>query len=276
MLLVGTSNPANSVDGLSVTYMATKCIAGISRIRDQPTALNDSGDHCYPTRLRVNGMHFYEFGHARIVGEQPLRGYPHNTLLFAATSAAQRGMMNLLFEFLPLFLFLGAFLYKGIYFALVVLMIAMPLGVLIKYIRTKSLDKMYFWSTIFLLIAGGLTLYFRNPLFLYWKPTVFYWVVALAFLGSQFFSEVPLVQRFFGLVDGLSLDQISAAQWKKLNLVWVLFFVGAGMLNIYVAYNFEQATWVKFKVFGLMALTFIFMLVQTLWIANLIGDDDAP
>jgi len=183
--------------------------------------------------------------------------------------------MNLLFEFLPLFLFLGAFLYKDIYFALVVLMIAMPLGVLIKYIRTKSLDKMYFWSTIFLLIAGGLTLYFRNPLFLYWKPTVFYWVVALAFLGSQFLSDVPLVQRFFGLVDGLSLDRISAAQWKKLNLVWVLFFVGAGLLNIYVAYNFEQATWVKFKVFGLMALTFVFMLGQTLWIANAIGDDDA-
>lgn len=182
--------------------------------------------------------------------------------------------MNLLFEFLPLFLFLGAFLYKDIYFALIVLMIAMPIGVLIKYVRTKTLDKMYLWSTVFLLIAGALTLYFRNPLFLYWKPTVFYWVVAAAFLGSQFFSEVTLVQRFFGLVDGLSLDKISVKQWKRLNVVWVLFFVGAGILNIYVAYNFEQATWVNFKVFGLMALTFVFMLGQTLWIANLIGDED--
>ena len=183
--------------------------------------------------------------------------------------------MSLIFEFLPLILFLGAFMYKGIYVAIAVLMIAMPVGLLVKYIRTKSLDKMYFWSTVFLLIAGSLTLYFRNPLFLYWKPTVFYWVVAVAFLGSQFFSEVPMVQRFFGLVDGLSLEKITAAQWKKLNVVWVLFFVGAGLLNIYVAYNFEQATWVKFKVFGLLALTFVFMIAQTFWIANLIGDDDA-
>jgi len=182
--------------------------------------------------------------------------------------------MNLLFEFLPLILFLGAFFYKGIYFALVVLMIAMPIGLFVKYVRTRILDKMYFWSTVFLLIAGALTLYFRNPLFLYWKPTVFYWVVAIAFLGSQFIGETTLVQRFFGLVDGLSLEKISAAQWKKLNLVWVLFFVGAGILNIYVAYNFEQATWVKFKVFGLMALTFVFMLAQTMWIASLIGDDE--
>ncbi len=182
--------------------------------------------------------------------------------------------MNLLFEFLPLIVFLGAYMYKDIYFALVVLMIAMPIGLLAKYIRTRSLDKMYLWSTVFLLIAGAFTLYFRNPLFLYWKATVFYWIVAIAFLGSQFFSETTLVQRFFGLVDGLSVEQVTPAQWKKLNIVWVLFFLITGLLNIYVAYNFEEATWVKFKVFGLMALTFIFMLGQSLWIANLIGDED--
>lgn len=181
--------------------------------------------------------------------------------------------MNLLFEFLPLFLFLGAFFYKGIYFALVVLMIAMPVGLIVKYLRTKVLDKMYFWSTVFLLIAGALTLYFRNPLFLYWKPTVFYWVIATAFLGSQFFAEKPLVQRFFGMVDGINFSKVTSSQWKKLNLVWVLFFIVSGALNIYVAYNYEQATWVKFKVFGLMALTFVFMLAQMTWISRLIDDD---
>ncbi len=182
--------------------------------------------------------------------------------------------MNLLFEFLPLILFLGAFFYKGIYFALVVLMIAMPIGLLVKYARTRTFDKMYFWSTVFLLVAGALTLYFRNPLFLYWKPTVFYWVVAIVFLGSFWVGDQPLVQRFFGLVEGMPLGKITRAQWNKLNIVWVLFFVAAGLLNIFVAYNFSQETWVKFKVFGLMALTFVFMLLQTFWIANLIGDEN--
>lgn len=182
--------------------------------------------------------------------------------------------MNLVFEFLPLILFLGAFLYKGIYFALVVLMIAMPIGLLVKYVRTQTFDKMYFWSTVFLLIAGALTLYFRNPLFLYWKPTVFYWVVAIVFLGSFWVGDQPLVQRFFGLIEGMPLGKITRAQWNKLNVVWVLFFVAAGLLNIFVAYNFSQETWVKFKVFGLMALTFVFMLLQTFWIANLIGDEN--
>jgi intracellular septation protein len=47
------------------------------------------------------------------------------------------------------------------------------------------------------------------------------------------------------------------------------------MLNIYVAYNFSQEIWVQFKVFGLMALTFVFMLVQTIWLARLIGGDSS-
>jgi len=181
--------------------------------------------------------------------------------------------MNLLFEFLPLILFLGAFLYKDIYFALVVLMVAMPIGFIVKYLRTKKFDNMYFWSTVLLLIGGGMTLHFHNPVFLYWKPTVFYWLVAVAFLASHYFAAAPLAQKFFGMVDGLQLEKITPAQWSKLNLTWVAFFIAAGVLNIYVAYNFEQATWVKFKVFGLTALTFVFMISQTFWIASLIGDD---
>ena len=184
--------------------------------------------------------------------------------------------MNLLFEFLPLILFLGAYVFKGIYFALVVIMIAMPIGLVVKYLRTRVFDKMYFWSTIFLLVAGALTLYFRNPYFLFWKPTVFYWVVAVVFFGSFWIGEQPLVQRFFGLVEGMPLERITKSQWNRLNAIWVLFFVAAGILNIYVAYNYSEATWVKFKVFGLMALTFVFMLIQTLWIARQLGDDDVP
>ena len=181
--------------------------------------------------------------------------------------------MSLLFEFLPLMLFLGTLFWKGIYPAVAVLMIAMPIGLMIKYLKTKTLDKMYFWSTVLLLIAGALTLYFRNPLILMWKPTVFYWAVATAFLGSRFMSDKPLVQRFFGLVDEVSFEKITPHQWQNLNIIWVVFFMFVGFLNIYVAHNYEFETWATFKVFGLMALTFVFMLGQTLWIANQIGDD---
>ncbi len=182
--------------------------------------------------------------------------------------------MNMIFEFFPLLLFLGTLLLKDIYAAVVVLMITMPIGLAIKSFRSGSVDKMYLWSTVFALAFGGLTLYFRNPYFTYWKPTAFYWAVGFAFLLSTWVGEKPLAQRFFGLVEGMNLEKITPPQWKKLNLVWVLFFIVAGLLNIYVAYNYSENTWATFKVFGLMAFTFVFIAAQTFWIAGIIGDED--
>lgn len=180
-----------------------------------------------------------------------------------------------MFEFFPLILFLATLLLKDIYAAVIVLMVTMPIGLAVKTWRSGSLDRMYFWSTVFALFFGGLTLYFRNPYFTYWKPTAFYWAVAVAFLASTWIGEKPLAQRFFGLVEGLNLEKVRPAQWTRLNFIWVAFFVFAGLLNIYVAYNFSEKTWGTFKVFGLMALTFVFMLAQTLWIANIIGSEEA-
>lgn len=176
--------------------------------------------------------------------------------------------MQFLIEFFPLILFLVAYVQKDIYFALIVLMVAMPVGLLLKYWRTKTWDKMYLWSTVFLLVMGAATLYFRNPAFLYWKPTVFYWVVGAAFLISGFVGGKPLARRFFELTGELPTEQISVRQWTALNLTWVAFFAGAGLLNIWVAYSFEEPTWVRFKVFGLLAITFVFMLAQGVWLMS--------
>jgi intracellular septation protein len=185
--------------------------------------------------------------------------------------------MQALFELLPLILFLGAYLFTGdIYVALGVLMVAMPVGLGIKYMKTRKLDKMYFWSTIFLLVFGAATFYFSNPQFLYWKPTAFYWIVGAVFLLSSFVGEQPLVRRFFGLSADLPLDQLTNREWRGLNLVWVAFFAVMGMLNIYVAYSFPEPFWVKFKVFGLMGLTFVFMIAQTLWLVSRMKDIEEP
>lgn len=183
--------------------------------------------------------------------------------------------MQVLFELLPLILFLGAYLYKGIYFAIGTLMIAMPIGFVIKYLRTKEVDKMYMWSTIFLLVFGGAALYFRNADFIYWKPTAFYWAVAVAFLLSLWIGEKPLVRRFLELSGELPTDKIDAGSWRRLNLVWVIFFAAMGVANIYVAYNYSEQFWVNFKVFGLLALTFVFMLAQGFWLMTKLGGDDA-
>ncbi|MGD8557923.1 MAG: septation protein IspZ, partial [Chromatiales bacterium] len=57
-------------------------------------------------------------------------------------------------------------------------------------------------------------------------------------------------------------------QWKRLNLAWVLFFILLGILNLAVAFNFSEATWVNFKLFGLMGLTVLFALGQGFYIVR--------
>jgi intracellular septation protein len=50
--------------------------------------------------------------------------------------------------------------------------------------------------------------------------------------------------------------------------VWATFFLAMGVLNLYVAYNFGLDFWIKFKVFGLMAITMVFIFTQVFWIAS--------
>ena len=81
-------------------------------------------------------------------------------------------------------------------------------------------------------------------------------------------SISPFVQRFFEVAGELPTDQLEPAQWRGLNLVWVVFMVSLGGLNLYVAYSFSEDFWVKFKVFGLMGITFVFLIAQSAWLVS--------
>jgi intracellular septation protein len=48
-----------------------------------------------------------------------------------------------------------------------------------------------------------------------------------------------------------------------------------GLVNLYVAYTFDENTWVNFKLFGLLGLTVIFVLAQALYMSRHLKADDA-
>ena len=174
--------------------------------------------------------------------------------------------MQLFIDYLPILFFFGAYFYKDIYFATAVLMIVMPIVMVVQWLITRKPNKIYIASTALVLVLGAATLFFRNPLFLYWKPTVLNWAIALAFLGSQFIGEKPFVQRMLG-----GAAQLRADQWRQLNQIWVVFFTAVGGINLYVAYNFSEPTWVKFKLFGMLGLTLVFVVIQTIWLTRAMG-----
>ena len=62
--------------------------------------------------------------------------------------------------------------------------------------------------------------------------------------------------------------QLSPARWNRLSFAWAVFFVASGVLNLMVAYQFDEATWVNFKLFGLLGLTLVFIILQGIWISR--------
>ena len=178
--------------------------------------------------------------------------------------------MQLFVDYLPILIFFGAYFYEDIYFATAVLMFVMPLILIAQWLVTRKLNKIFAGSTALVLALGSATLLLRNPQFLYWKPTVLNWAIALVFLGSQFIGTKPIVQRMMQGAAKLNTDQ-----WLRLNLIWVVFFIVIGCVNLYVAYTFSEPTWVKFKLFGMLGLTVVFVIIQTVWLTFTINKNES-
>ena len=186
--------------------------------------------------------------------------------------------MPLLLDFLPIVLFFAAYFITYDFFtALVVIMIAAPIAFALQWFLTKTFNKISAGSTVLVIVLGGGALLLDNKMIFLWKPTVFYWLAAVAFLGSHFFGAKPFIQRLMDTASQTAGSKLELAkeQWAKLNLAWVVFFMIAGGLNIYVAYNYSEATWVKFKLIGLMGLTFVFIIAQSIWLAKQMPEDTA-
>ncbi len=190
--------------------------------------------------------------------------------------------MKQLAEFLPIALFfivyqlkgqsvsLGGWEYTfdGIYSATGVLMATTTLQVAITWAVTRRLEKRLLWLLLAVLVFGGATLTFRNELFIQWKPTVFNWVLAIAFGASQFIGDRNLMERTLGRQIHLP-KQV----WNRLNLLWVANFLIVGALNLVVAYGFSEETWVSYKLYSAIGFTLLLTILTALLISPHLKDD---
>ncbi len=173
--------------------------------------------------------------------------------------------MQLLLEFLPVAAFLVAYkFFGGISVATAVLMVLMPLSLAILWVRAKRLPTMFGISTALVVLFGAATLLLRDARFIQWKPSIFLWLLALAFLVSAFVGKQPLAQRLMHQAVGEA--EMTRGDWLKLNTAWVFYGLIAGTANILVAFNASESTWVNFKLWGLMALMLVFVLGQFYWL----------
>lgn len=171
--------------------------------------------------------------------------------------------MKLLFDFFPIILFFVAYKLYGIYAATAVAIAASFIQVGGYWLKHRRFETMHLVSLGLISVFGGATLLLQDPTFIMWKPTILNWLFAGVFLGSQVVGQRTLLERMMS-----SALQVPAHIWKRANLLWVGFFVFSGVLNLYVAYNYSEETWVNFKLFGLMGLTFAFVIAQSMYLAR--------
>ncbi|MGI9309726.1 MAG: inner membrane-spanning protein YciB [Gammaproteobacteria bacterium] len=176
--------------------------------------------------------------------------------------------MQAFLDFLPVIAFFAAYwITKDFQIAIVVIMIAMTIQVAATWLLTRTVNKMLLASWILLVVLGGISLFLQNDLIFKWKPTILNWLFAAVFMGSQYIGDKPLIQRVLGSVAQDEI-QLSPGDWKQLNIMWVVFFIISGAANIIVAYSFDEETWVNFKLFGLLGMTFVFLFIQAYWISR--------
>lgn len=170
--------------------------------------------------------------------------------------------MKALLDFLPVLLFFIVYKFQDIYAATAVAIVASVLMILGQYIMQRKVEPMTLLSGALVVVFGGATIWLHNEVFIKLKPSLLYFLFAAGFLIAELRGTL-VVEKFIGR----QLDrEVAPAVWRQLNHYWILFFVLAALLNLYVAYTFPTDTWVNFKLFGLMAITLVFMVFQSFFI----------
>ena len=172
--------------------------------------------------------------------------------------------MAFLFDFLPVLLFFLAYKWKGIFIATGVIIVATLVQVAIQWIRTRTVKPMHLITAVLVLVFGGITLLLGDEEWIKWKVTVVNWLLAMVLLVSAFVgSRRTAIERLLG-----TEIELPAPVWRRLNAMWIAFFVVLGAINLYVMHYFSTDAWVDFKFYGVLGLTLVFALLQGIYLAR--------
>lgn len=223
---------------------------------------------------------------------------------YDAAFAVRAYTMKLLYDFLPILLFFVAYKVAGIFAATAVAVVAALLQVGWSWLRHRRVEPMHLVSASLIAVLGGITLLLHDKTFIMWKPSLVYLLFAGVFAASQLFGERPLIERLLSTQLRMPRPQWRRLGWAWFGFFLVCGAANAGMVQYYsraeaalraarpqtgaeaindlqCARDFSgsalrlceeaaarEALWVDFKLFGLIALTLLFVVAQSLWLAR--------
>jgi intracellular septation protein len=165
-------------------------------------------------------------------------------------------LLKLTLDLGPLVLFFFVNAKLGIFYATGVFMAAVLVALVVSYALIRRLPVMTVVSAIIVVVFGGLTIALENETFIKLKPTIIYLLFAGVLFGGLMLRK-PLLEIVFD-----QMFHLTEEGWRKLTVRWAIFFLALAVLNEIVWRNFSTDTWVSFKAFGALPLTFIFAMLQ--------------
>ena len=170
-----------------------------------------------------------------------------------------KSFLKFITDFGPLLIFFTIYYKSGnnLTVAIPPLIVATIIAVVIMYFFEKKIPYVPLIGGVVITLFGGLTLYFNNPIFIYMKPTIVNMIFACILIISKVFFNKNFLKFF--LRSAFHLNEIG---WDKLNYRWAYFFIFLAILNEIVWRTQPETTWVNFKVWGILPLTFIFTASQ--------------
>src|SRR5436190_21967892 len=172
--------------------------------------------------------------------------------------------MKLFLDFLPLILFFGTFQYADrhkewaaavatgavgfmvsggvvgteeapVLLGTVVMSVITLVQVAVLKLTRRPVHLMLWITLALVLVLGGATIWFHNPVIIKWKPSIAYWALAVSFWVSRLVGKNLLEEMLGGEFD------LPHAVWLRLNVAWITFLGLMGLLNLYVAYSFSTS-----------------------------------
>ena len=170
-----------------------------------------------------------------------------------------KSFLKFIADFGPLLIFFTIYYKNGndLSAAIPPLIVATIIAVAVVYFIEKKIPFVPLIGGIIISLFGGLTLYFDNPVFLYMKPTIINIIFAFILILGKIFFNRNFLKFFFK--TAFQLDELG---WDKLNFRWAYFFFFLAFLNEIVWRSQPETTWVNFKVWGMLPITFIFTALQ--------------
>jgi intracellular septation protein len=164
--------------------------------------------------------------------------------------------LKLVLDIGPLVLFFAINARFGIFAATGVFMVAVLIALVVAYVLTRRIEIMPLVTAVIVIIFGGLTLFLHNDTFIKLKPTIIYLL-----FGGTLVAGLLLGKSFLNILFNSVFD-LTEEGWRKLTWRWAFFFFALAILNEIVWRNFSTDTWVSFKLFGVVPLTFLFGAAQ--------------